>query len=70
MILQTSLLKILVTLTLVGQPPIVELIHTEHTNTNGGAVCEKAAKALLTHMRVPKGAKVTAWCVPALTRGA
>jgi hypothetical protein len=64
--IETVMLKLLVTVWVAGGYPVVELIHTEYPITNGK--CEKAAKALKAH--AIKGAKVSVECVPEQTRGA
>jgi hypothetical protein len=64
--LQAPLLKLLVTVWLVGQPPISELLPKEYP-TSAQALCAADAKAIIAKAR--EGVKAQAECVEAEARG-
>lgn len=64
--IQTSLMKILVTVWLAGQPPMTELLPREYSATDNK--CQAAVNALFPRLR-HKGLTVKLECVEAQTRG-
>jgi hypothetical protein len=62
---EATLLKILVTVWLAGQPPITQLLPKEYPSMRVSS-CEQHANSILARKR--KGVRMTVECVPALTR--
>lgn len=65
MIMTTTLLKVLVTVYVVGRPPITELLPKEYPAMRMGA-CMAETRRIIAHAR--KNVKASASCVPADTR--
>ena len=64
--IESTLLQILVTVLLVGKPPIMQLLPKEYPTTT--ASYQQHAESILARKR--KGVRMTVECVPAQTRAA